>query len=84
MLDLATQLLHLKILQDLPKNEDDNETISNWNPSNTDQYNTAVLANLDYPRKVDKIEYDEDFRIPTYGNQMTVVLIILLLRLIIL
>ena len=50
------------------ENEDDNETISNWNPSNTDQYNTAVLANLDYPRKVDKIEYDEDFRIPTYGN----------------
>jgi hypothetical protein len=48
--------------------DEDTTAISNWDASNTDEYNTAVLANLDYARKVDKIEYDEDFRIPTYGN----------------
>lgn len=31
-------------------------------------YNTGELSNINYPRSIDTIEYDIDFRVPTYGN----------------
>lgn len=31
-------------------------------------YNTGELSNINYPRTVDEISHDIDFRVPTYGN----------------